>query len=47
VAGIHVTQDTADISWEDGSLTASHSDNRAQNGCPLPLWPHWSYAKTG
>src|SRR5579885_483289 len=47
VAGIHVTQDTADISWGDGSLTASHSDNRAQNGCSLPPWPHWSYAKTG
>lgn len=33
--------------WKDGSVTASHSDNWAQNGCPLPLWPHWGYAKTG
>lgn len=33
--------------WKDGSVTASYSDNWAQNGCPLPLWPHWGWAKTG
>lgn len=33
--------------WKDGHVTASRSMNWAQNGCPLPLWPHWGYAKTG
>lgn len=33
--------------WKDGSFGASHDDNWAQNGCVLPLWPHWGYAKTG
>lgn len=32
--------------WRDGTFGASHSDNWAQNGCPLPLWAHWAYAKT-
>lgn len=33
--------------WKDGSVKASHSDNWAQNGCPLPPRPHRGYAKTG
>jgi hypothetical protein len=33
--------------WKDGSFSANHDDNWAQNGCVFPLWPHWGYAKTG
>jgi hypothetical protein len=33
--------------WKDGSFGANYDSNWAQNNCVFPLWPHWSYAKTG
>lgn len=33
--------------WKDGSVTANRDDSFNTNGCPLPLWEHWTYAKTG
>ena len=32
--------------WRDGTISANRDDSWNQGGCPLPLWEHWSYAKT-
>jgi hypothetical protein len=32
--------------WYNGSVTASVAESYVQGTC-FPLWPHWSYAKTG